>query len=63
MSQINDYVGMTKHGAQNIAEKRNMIFRLISVDGDPFLAYPEDQRDDRICVELVGGKVTKAIIC
>lgn len=59
----NDFVGMTKHRAQDVAEKRNLIFRLISVDGDPYLSYPEDERQDRVCVEIENGKVAKATFC
>lgn len=55
-----DYIGMTKKGAQNKAEQQNLIFRLIRVDAEAFLPYPEDKRDDRICCEIDDGKVTKA---
>lgn len=55
-----EFVGMTKKRAQDLAEFKNLIFRLISVDGDPFLAYPEDERTDRVCVEIENGKVSKA---
>jgi len=57
-----DFVGMTKKSAQNAAESANLIFRLIKVDGEDFLAYPEDQRTDRVCVEIEKGKVTVASI-
>lgn len=60
MAGSNDFVGMTKKGAQNLAEARNLVFRLVSVDGEKYLGYPEDLRDDRLCVEIVDGKVAKA---
>jgi len=59
---ITDFIGMTKKRAQDVAELENLIFRLISIDGDPFLSYPEDERTDRVCVEIEDGKVSKATI-
>lgn len=56
------FLGMTKKGAQGEAEKANLIFRLIRVDGETFYSYPEDVREDRLCVEIDNGKVTKASI-
>jgi len=57
---IVDFVGMSKKRAQDVAELKNMLFRLISVDGVPFLSYPEDERTDRVCVEIENSKVVKA---
>ena len=62
MATANDFLGKTKKDAQNIAESKNLIFRLIRIDEEPYLAYPEDTRDDRICVEIDAGKVTSAAI-
>ena len=56
------FIGLTKKIAQDRAEGQNMIFRLISINGEPFFSYPEDHRDDRVCAELVDGKVIKATI-
>ena len=56
------YLGLNKKQAQNLAEKDGVIFRLISIDGKPFFSYPEDTRDDRVCIELENDKVTKATI-
>jgi len=56
------FLGLSKKRAQDVAESKNMIFRLIKSDGEDFLSYPEDVRTDRVCVELTNGKVTKAII-
>lgn len=62
MAISRDYIGQTKKGAQNKAEAENLIFRLISVDGEQYLPYPDDARTDRICVEVTNGKVSKATI-
>ncbi len=57
------YIGLSKRNAQNLAEAQNLIFRLISVDGEPYFGMPEDKRTDRICVEIVAGKVSSAKAC
>lgn len=62
MTTANDFIGQTKKGSQNLAEARGLIFRLIRVDAEDYLAYPEDQRMDRVCVEIDNGKVTKATV-
>lgn len=59
---VNDFIGKSKKTAQDIAEKRNMIFRLIQSDDESFFPYPEDTRHDRVCIELKNGKVVKATI-
>jgi hypothetical protein len=56
------YIGMGKRQAQNKSELDNLIFRLIRVDAEHFLSYPDDVRDDRLCVEIDDNKVTKATI-
>ncbi len=62
MANASDFMGLTKKGAQNKAEALNMIFRLIRIDTESFYAYPEDKREDRVCVEIDNGAVTKASI-
>lgn len=57
-----DFIGLSKKGAQNLAEVNNMIFRLVSVDERNILGLPEDERLDRVCVEIEKGKVTRATI-
>lgn len=57
-----DFVGLTKKTAQNKAEECNYIFRLIRIDNEPFLSWPEDVRTDRLCVEIDNGKVTTAVV-
>ena len=59
---VSDLIGLGKRSAQNQAEHKNLIFRLVSVDGEKVLGYPEDTRDDRVCVEIVNEKVVKAVI-
>ena len=54
-----DFIGLTKKMAQDKAEGRNMIFRLIRVDKNSFFDYPADERTDRVCIEIDNGKVTK----
>lgn len=56
------FLFLSKKRAQDICEAKNLIFRLIRIDGESFYSYPEDQRTDRICVEIDNGKVTKASI-
>lgn len=58
----NQFIGMSKRRAQDLAEAKNLIFRLIRVDSEAFLPYPEDRRDDRVCVEIEQGKVVKVSI-
>jgi len=58
-----EFLNCTKLQAQNKAEAKNMIFRLISKDGEEFLPWPTDQRTDRVCVEVVKGLVVKSVIC
>lgn len=56
------FIGLTKKGAQDLADQKNLIFRLIRIDDKPMLSYPADQRQDRICVEIEKGKVVKATL-
>lgn len=56
------FVGKSKRQAHDLAEFNHLIFRLVSVDGQSYLGYPEDQREDRICVELINGVVAKASV-
>lgn len=56
-----DYLNLTKKGAQDKAERQNLIFRLIRVDAETFFSFPSesDKRDDRVCIEIDKGVVTK----
>jgi hypothetical protein len=56
------FLGLTKKRAQDKAEVLNLVFRLIRINNENFLPYPEDKRTDRICVEIDDGAVTKATI-
>ena len=62
MSLAEKFIGLTKKDAQNKADMCNLIFRLIRIDEKSFQSYPEDDRDDRICVEIDKQEITKAII-
>jgi len=62
MANANDFIGQTKKGAQNMAEAKAMIFRLIRIDEEAYFSYPEEKREDRVCVEIDEGKVTKASV-
>ena len=52
-------LGLSKKMAQDKAEGKNLIFRLIRIDGENYFPYPDDKRGDRVCVEIDGGKVSK----
>lgn len=60
--EATQFIGLSKKGAQNLSEIKNLIFRLISVDGEPFFSMPEDSRTDRVCVVIENNKVVKATI-
>lgn len=62
MAKAEDYIGLTKRGAQDKAEKDSFVFRLIRIGKEDFLPYPDDDRTDRVCVEIDDGKVSKATI-
>jgi hypothetical protein len=60
--EASNFIGLSKTSAQNLCEAQSFIFRLISVDGEAFFAYPDDARTDRVCIEIEKGKVSKASI-
>lgn len=60
--QAEKFIGLSKSKAQWLAEANYMVFRLISVDGEPFFSYPEEVMTDRVCVEIVQNQVVKAVI-
>ncbi len=62
MTEAKEFIGMSKFGAQALAESRNMIFRLLSVDGEEYFKFPEDKRDDRVCVDIVDSRIVKAVL-
>jgi hypothetical protein len=57
-----EFVGLSKKDAQNKAEMNNLIFRLIRVDARWLQSYPDDVREDRVCIEIDKNKVTIAKI-
>jgi hypothetical protein len=60
--EATDFIGLSKKSGQDLAESKNMVFRLISIDNEPFFSYPADERQDRICVEIKDGKIVVAKI-
>lgn len=61
--KASDFVGLDKKAAQNKAEAKNMIFRLVAKDGETFLGDPSDPgRNDRVCCTIVDGTVVSAEI-
>ena len=62
--KADDFISLSKKGAQNLAEAKNFIFRLIKVDDEDYLSYPKDDETlaDRVCVWIEKGKVVKAEI-
>lgn len=57
-----DFLGLNKKDAQNKADRYNFIFRLIRIDEKAFFSYPPDTREDRVCVEIDNGEITKATL-
>lgn len=57
-----DFLGLSKKRAQDVAEYNSFIFRLVKVDDEEMLGYPTDINLERICVEIENGKVVKASI-
>ena len=62
MAISEEFLNVSKRTAQDMAEFKSLVFRLVSIDGEIFLGYPEDTRTDRICVEVEKGKVVVASI-
>ena len=57
-----EFINCSKSRAQDLAEFKSLVFRLISIDGEPYFSYPEDIRTDRICIEVTNGRVSSARI-
>jgi hypothetical protein len=62
MPSAQEYLGLTKKMGQDKAEGKNMIFRLIRIDGESYFPYVDEIRADRVCVEIDNGKITVATI-
>jgi hypothetical protein len=62
MNMADRFLGLTKKSAQDLSDQLNLIFRLIRIDNRDMLSYPDDIREDRICVEIESSKVVKATI-
>lgn len=54
--------GRRRRARRNIAEARGLVYRLIRIDRESYMPYPDDIRDDRVCIEIDNGKVSKAKI-
>jgi hypothetical protein len=63
-SNASEWIGLSKHKGQDLCEARNMIFRLLSVDGEAYFSMPDEseKRTDRVCVDIVDTRIVKAII-
>jgi len=57
------FIGLGKKDAQNLADRMNLIFRLIRIGDKEFFEYPDGEGcGDVVCVEIDNLKVTKAVI-
>lgn len=61
MAEATQFIGLTKKRAQDLAEVKNLVFRLIRVDKEAYFSYPSDHMNDRVCVEIDNAVVTKAV--
>lgn len=61
-SSAQEFLGLSKKQGQDKAEGKNMIFRLIRIDTENYFTYPDEQRTDRVCVEIDSGKITIATV-
>ena len=60
------FLNKTKKSSQDLAEKHSIIYRLIRINNENFMSYPDSSDDrskmmDRVCIEIDNGKVTKAV--
>ncbi len=62
MIDVSQFKGMGKRAAQNLAEAKNLIFRMVSVDGVDVLGKPSETMTDRVCVVMAKDKVEDAWI-
>jgi len=57
------FLGLAKKDAQNLADRMNLIFRLIRIGDKEFFKYPEEEsRGDIVCIEIDQSRVVKATI-
>lgn len=62
MINTNRYIGIGKRHAQNLAEHDNLVFRLVSANGETILGVPDNVQVDRLCVIIENDRVAKAWI-
>lgn len=60
--QSEQFLGLTKRQSYDLAEKLGLMVRIIRMGEKPLLPYPNDVRDDRICLELDERRVSKAVV-
>ena len=56
------FIGLTKRQSYTLAERLNLIPHLVRMDERQLFGYPEDTRDDRVCLEFDERKVSRATI-
>jgi len=56
------FLGLTKRQSYSLAEKLGLMPHLVRMDERKLFGYPEDKRDDRVCLEFDSRKVTKATL-
>ena len=54
---VSQFIGLSKKASQDLAEQCNFIFYLIRIDDKEFFPYPNDKRNDRVCIEIENGFV------
>lgn len=54
------FIGLTKRQSYELAERLGLMPHLVRMDERMLFGYPNDVRDDRICLEFDLRKVSKA---
>ena len=62
MMNAEQFLGLTKRQSYELAERLGLMPHLVRIDDRNLFGYPDDQREDRICLELDSRRVTKATI-
>jgi len=59
----NVFLGLSKKRGQDLAESLNVVFQLIRIDQEEYFSYPSEQeRSDRVFIEIEQGKIVKATV-
>lgn len=57
------FLNLSKKRGQDLAESLNVVFQLIRIDQEEYFSYPSEQeRSDRVFVEIEQGKIVKATV-